>query len=133
MLNIEFIEQLYADLTEDKRQQLNTLLFSDSGQDIGCLTQAGDVSLAQVEALADFFRLPLDSFRKMPAQPLATDGGSLPEIMEVMDGITANSTRLKDEIENLQVIIQNKQKELRVQGELIETMKKKLEDMNILE
>ena len=59
MLNIDLLENLYAGLDNDKKQELMTLVFKKSRQTFSYFRRTKDVSLSKVEIIADYFHMPL--------------------------------------------------------------------------
>ena len=64
MLNLDLIDDLYARLTKEQKQELISLLFKKSKQTMSYFRRTKDISLSKLEILADFFHMPLDYFRK---------------------------------------------------------------------
>lgn len=63
MLNTDYLDRLYADLTRADKQKLIKLLFGDSKQSMAYFHRTKDITLSKLELIADFFHVPLDALR----------------------------------------------------------------------
>lgn len=63
MLNVDFIESLYKELSKEKKHELKDKLFGGSNQSLTYFRKNKDTSMSKLEILADFFSLPLDGLR----------------------------------------------------------------------
>ncbi|MBQ7472536.1 MAG: hypothetical protein IJS97_08965 [Prevotella sp.] len=126
MLNIELIEDLYAKLTHEEQQKLLSQLFKGSKQGLNYFRRTKDISMSKLEILADFFHLPLDVFRKTPSYNIVVPQGPNSELFQAAANIMTQARRLNDELETLNAILQNKQKELNVQNDLLETLRERV-------
>lgn len=64
MLNLKLIEDLYSELSIDKKDELKSLLFGKSRQSMAYFSRRKDISFSKIEILADFYHMPVDYFRK---------------------------------------------------------------------
>jgi hypothetical protein len=64
MLNIELVETLYGGLSSASQEHIRYLLFGNKQQDLSAFFRSNDIGLSKLEILADYFRMPLESFRK---------------------------------------------------------------------
>ena len=70
MLNVEMIEHLYAQLTEDRKEDLRCRLFGRSTTGIDYFRRHSDISLEKLETLSDFFHIPMECFRTGTHYPM---------------------------------------------------------------
>lgn len=118
MLDLDLIDNLYASLPKDKQQELITLLFKKSKQTMTYFRRTKDISLTKLEILADFFRMPLDYFRKEK-----TGGTNVAGInSDIRVGNITMSTSLMLENESLQ-------KQLKAAKTEVEKVERNMEDL----
>ena len=63
MLNIDLIDNLYAGLSKEQKDDLIIRLFKRSKQTMNYFRRTKDISMSKLEILADYFHMPLDYFR----------------------------------------------------------------------
>lgn len=63
MLNIDLIDNLYAGLYKEQKDDLIIRLFKRSKQTMNYFRRTKDISMSKLEILADYFYMPLDYFR----------------------------------------------------------------------
>ena len=118
MLNIDLLENLYAGLDNDKKQELMTLVFKKSRQTFSYFRRTKDVSLSKVEIIADYFHMPLDYFRINSAFKANNVAGN----NNYVGNLLIENQALKNELAALKETLRAKDESLKAKDMLIETL-----------
>lgn len=137
MLNLELIDGLYTSLNKQRQQELCSKLFKRSKQTMNYFHRTKDISLSKLETLADFFELPLDSFR-VNGRTVTTYA---PGNNNMLNCNIANSDdvviqNLKSQLANKDLELQNKDEQIKSKEtqvkekeEQILNLKERIEDL----
>lgn len=119
MLNIELVDQLYAQLPRNSQQQLIALLFKNSKQTMTYFRRTKDISLSKLETLADFFNIPLDALRK---------GSTTPPLRHSSEAnmLALTNEQLRKEIDSLNALLKSKKETIEAKNETISMLKSQL-------
>ena len=126
MLNIELVENLYARLSKARQEHLNIMLFGKEDVDLSTFLRSNDIGLSKLETLADYFRMPLESFRKDSTFNMAHSMGNNRVgnvIIQEDESLALEREALKKEIEELQAEIDAKSAELKAKDKKIDELK----------
>ena len=124
MLNIDLLENLYAGLDNDKKQELMTLVFKKSRQTFSYFRRTKDVSLSKVEIIADYFHMPLDYFRinrAFKANNVAGNNNYVGNV-SISTNLLIENQALKNELAALKETLRAKDESLKAKDMLIETL-----------
>lgn len=125
MLNIDLLENLYAGLDNDKKQELMGLLFKRSRQSIAYFRRTKDVSLSKMEIIADYFHMPLDYFRtnsSFKANNVAGNNNYVGNV-SISTNLLIENESLKKELEAMKETLKAKDESMRTKDMLIETLR----------
>lgn len=124
MLNIDLLENLYAGLDNDKKQELMTLVFKKSRQTFSYFRRTKDVSLSKVEIIADYFHMPLDYFRTNSAFKANNVAGNNNYVgnVSISTNLLIENQALKNELAALKETLRAKDESLKAKDMLIETL-----------
>ena len=127
MLNVDLLENLYAGLDNDKKQELMSLVFKKSRQTFAYFRRTKDVSLSKLEIIADYFHLPLDYFRINSAFKANNVAGNNNYVgnVSISTNLLIENESLKRELEALKETIKAKDESLKTKDLLIETLRNK--------
>ena len=127
MLNVDLLENLYAGLDNDKKQELMSLVFKKSRQTFAYFRRTKDVSLSKVEIIADYFHMPLDYFRINSAFKANNVAGNNNYVgnVSISTNLLIENESLKRELEALKETIKAKDESLKTKDLLIETLRNK--------
>ncbi len=127
MLNIDLLENLYAGLDNDKKQELMRLVFKRSRQSIAYFRRTKDVSLSKVEAIADYFHMPVDYLRTNSAFKANNVAGNNNYVgnVSISTNLLIENESLKKELEALKETLKAKDESLRTKDLLIEALRNK--------
>ena len=124
MLNIDLLENLYAGLDNDKKQELMTLVFKKSRQTFSYFRRTKDVSLSKVEIIADYFHMTLDYFRTNRAFKANNVAGNNNYVgnVSISTNLLIENQALKNELAALKETLRAKDESLKAKDMLIETL-----------
>lgn len=127
MLNVDLLENLYAGLDNDKKQELMSLIFKKSRQTFAYFRRTKDVSLSKLEIIADYFHMPLDYFRINSAFKANNVAGNNNYVgnVSISTNLLIENESLKRELEALKETIKAKDESLKTKDLLIETLRNK--------
>ncbi len=127
MLNVDLLENLYAGLDNDKKQELMSLVFKKSRQTFAYFRRTKDVSLSKLEIIADYFHMPLDYFRINSAFKANNVAGNNNYVgnVSISTNLLIENESLKRELEALKETIKAKDESLKTKDLLIETLRNK--------
>ena len=127
MLNVDLLENLYAGLDNDKKQELMSLVFKKSRQTFAYFRRTKDVSLSKLEIIADYFHMPLDYFRINSAFKATNVAGNNNYVgnVSISTNLLIENESLKRELEALKETIKAKDESLKTKDLLIETLRNK--------
>ena len=127
MLNVDLLENLYAGLDNDKKQELMSLVFKKSRQTFAYFRRTKDVSLSKLEIIADYFHMPLDYFRITSAFKANNVAGNNNYVgnVSISTNLLIENESLKRELEALKETIKAKDESLKTKDLLIETLRNK--------
>ena len=127
MLNVDLLENLYAGLDNDKKQELMSLIFKKSRQTFAYFRRTKDVSLSKLEIIADYFHMPLDYFRINSAFKANNVAGNNNYVgnVSISTNLLIENESLKRELEALKETIKAKDESLKTKDLLIETLSNK--------
>lgn len=80
MLDINYIDYLFAELPIEKKRELLKKLFGEAKQSMNYFKKVKDPGLSKLEVLADYHDLPIDSLRldsKLRRMPFANEEDSI--------------------------------------------------------
>lgn len=80
MLDINYIDYLFAELPIEKKRELLKKLFGEAKQSMNYFKKVKDPGLSKLEILADFHDLPIDSLRldsKLRRMPFTSEEDSI--------------------------------------------------------
>ncbi len=80
MLDINYIDYLFAELPIEKKRELLKKLFGEAKQSMNYFKKVKDPGLSKLEILADFHDLPIDSLRldsKLRRMPFTNEEDSI--------------------------------------------------------
>ncbi len=124
MLNLDFIDKLYASLSREQQQELIERLFKKSKQTMNYFHRTKDISLSKLETMADFFHLPLDYFRMENAtmvQGISTNIATLGEL-PINSHLTLENRVLQKEVESLRAALKAKDETIQAKQEVIDAL-----------
>lgn len=127
MLNVDLLENLYAGLDNDKKQELMSLVFKKSRQTFAYFRRTKDVSLSKLEIIADYFHMPLDYFRINSAFKANNVAGNNNYVgnVSISTNLLIENESLKRELEALKETIKAKDESLKTKDLLIEALRNK--------
>ena len=127
MLNVDLLENLYAGLDNDKKQELMSLVFKKSRQTFAYFRRTKDVSLSKLEIIADYFHMPLDYFRINSAFKANNVAGNNNYVgnVSISTNLLIENESLKRELQALKETIKAKDESLKTKDLLIETLRNK--------
>ena len=127
MLNVDLLENLYAGLDNDKKQELMSLVFKKSRQTFAYFRRTKDVSLSKLEIIADYFHMPLDYFRVNSAFKANNVAGNNNYVgnVSISTNLLIENESLKRELEALKETIKAKDESLKTKDLLIEALRNK--------
>ena len=127
MLNVDLLENLYAGLDNDKKQELMSLFFKKSRHTFAYFRRTKDVSLSKLEIIADYFHMPLDYFRINSAFKANNVAGNNNYVgnVSISTNLLIENESLKRELEALKETIKAKDESLKTKDLLIETLRNK--------
>ena len=127
MLNVDLLENLYAGLDNDKKQELMSLVFKKSRQTFAYFRRTKDVSLSKLEIIADYFHMPLDYFRINSAFKANNVAGNNNYVgnVSISTNLLIENESLKRELQALKETIKAKDESLTTKDLLIETLRNK--------
>ena len=141
MLNTDLVDSLYSTLTKEQQKKLVSLLFKNSKQTMNYFKRTKDTSMSKLEILADFFHLPLDSFRvgKEPASNNSSNynyGGNISfsnkllienqSLRKELESVKATLEAKDETIRTTYAVIKSKDEVIKIMSSLIEALKKQV-------
>lgn len=127
MLDIDLLENLYAGLDNEKKQELISLVFKRSRQTFAYFRRTKDVSLSKLEIIADYFHMPLDYFRvgsSFKANNVAGNNNYVGNV-SISTNLLIENQSLKKELEALKETLKAKDESLKTKDMLIEALRNK--------
>lgn len=125
MLDIDLLENLYAGLDNEKKQELISLVFKRSRQTFAYFRRTKDVSLSKLEIIADYFHMPLDYFRvgsSFKANNVAGNNNYVGNV-SISTNLLIENQSLKNELAALKETLKAKDESLKTKDMLIEALK----------
>jgi len=125
MLDIDLLENLYAGLDNEKKQELIGLVFKKSRQTFAYFRRTKDVSLSKLEIIADYFHMPLDYFRvgsSFKSNNVAGNNNYVGNV-SISTNLLIENQSLKKELEALKETLKAKDESLKTKDMLIEALK----------
>lgn len=127
MLDIDLLENLYAGLDNEKKQELISLVFKRSRQTFAYFRRTKDVSLSKLEIIADYFHMPLDYFRvgsSFKANNVSGNNNYVGNV-SISTNLLIENESLRKEIAALKETLKAKDESLKTKDMLIETLRNK--------
>lgn len=125
MLDIDLLENLYAGLDNEKKQELIGLVFKKSRQTFAYFRRTKDVSLSKLEIIADYFHMPLDYFRKNSSFKANNVSGNNNYVgnVSISTNLLIENQSLKNELAALKETLKAKDESLKTKDMLIEALR----------
>lgn len=123
MLNIDWVDTLYAGLSKDQQQTLCSQLFKNSKQTMNYFRRTKDISMSKLETLADFFHIPLDYFRAGSSFATNNVSGNNNYVgnVSLSNNLLIENDSLRKEVESLKETLKAKDEALKAKDEVIQT------------
>lgn len=124
MLDINYIDYLFAELPIEKKRELLKKLFGEAKQSMNYFKKVKDPGLSKLEILADYHDLPIDSLRldsKLRRMPLTSEEDS------IYNAINIIAKRYKE------YKIQNPGNDISLKEYVVNDIYRRISTMNLLE
>lgn len=124
------MDNFYASLSKEQQQNLCSLLFKNSKQNMAYFRRTKDISLSKLETLADFFHMPLDYFRLGNSFTTnSAKGNNYIATISLSNNLLVENDYLLKEVKSLKEALKAKDEALKAKDEVIKTKSDYIESL----